>query len=262
MYITYFSHGGLQDHLLTSRINDLNCLGCFMWSRFFVAVVKIINDEHYVFSSTSLGFQLYAQCWIVHKRFWPHPCSHAPLMELPNQYRQWSPESKTRKHNGPHIVQAHNLTSIDLCVWPEKTWIMPLLWQMNAHSPPVLQVQATNKCQQGGPSSCTKEGQTSSADFGHPIFTNSDQTHSPTLPPHSHIPFAIQKLHSRTQNSPKLTSLPRLINYQMGFKDQHWRTKGWHIRTKALGCPPFGKTKHDRDYIAAHIFFLPEALGC
>ena len=77
------------------------------------------------------------------------------------------------------------------------------------------------------PSSHTKQYQISCADFGYPIFTNyvhsspidttkhscqlTASIHSPTLPLHSHIPSAIQMLHSRTESSLKLTSLPRLI---------------------------------------------------
>ena len=79
------------------------------------------------------------------------------------------------------------------------------------------------------PSSRTEQGQISCAHLGYPVFTNYLQSsptettahscqpkahiHSPTLPLHSHIPFAIQKLHSRKENSLKLTGLPGLINW-------------------------------------------------
>ena len=79
------------------------------------------------------------------------------------------------------------------------------------------------------------------------------QIHSPTLTLHSHISSAIQKLHSTTENSLKLTGLPGLINWTAeasctrvtgwvwlsGFKGQRKQAKGWcsqPIRTKALGC--------------------------
>ena len=119
------------------------------------------------------------------------------------------------------------------------------------------------------PSSRTEQGQISCAHLGYPVFTNYLQSsptettahscqpkahiHSPTLPLHSHIPFAIQKLHSRKENSLKLTGLPGLINWTAeaywaqvtgwvwlsGFERQHKQAKGWRsqpIGTKALGC--------------------------
>ena len=76
------------------------------------------------------------------------------------------------------------------------------------------------------PSSCTEQGQISCAHFELPDFTHSSPTettahscqltaqiHSPILTLHSHIPFATQKLHSRTENSLKLTGLSGLINW-------------------------------------------------
>ena len=73
-------------------------------------------------------------------------------------------------------------------------------------------------------------------------------------------PFAIQKLHSQTENSLKLTSLQRLFNWTaavwlslvtewvgwVGFKYQHGQAKGWRnqpIRTQLQQGPLLGKSK-------------------
>ena len=104
------------------------------------------------------------------------------------------------------------------------------------------------------PSSPTKQGQVSCADFGQPFFTNSlhssptettahscqptAQIHSPTPSLHSYVPFAIHKLHWRAGNGPKLTRIHTLINWTVPCFDRVGTLSGcggWHSTSAQTG---------------------------
>ena len=72
---------------------------------------------------------------------------------------------------------------------------------------PQILISTDSGCGQTHSPASTKQGQIS---FVHPVFTSLlTAVHSQT---HSHIPFVIQRIRSRTENSQKLTTIPRLIN--------------------------------------------------
>ena len=137
------------------------------------------------------------------------------------------------------------------------------------------QVKLPTKCQQACLSSCAKQGQISCTNLGTQLSPTSHpqkpqhitaHIHSSTLPLlHSHVPAAIHKLHSRTENSLTLTSLLRLISCSLmksgqrvggvsgvGGVQRSAQTMVWHdqpIRTKALSCRAhfFARANYDTE---------------
>ena len=141
--------------------------------------------------------------------------------------------------------------------------------------PPVLHItyqqptsEATNKYQQGG--SLPFQSHRTRPHFLYPPWVPSfhqlsslltHRNHStqlstnstdPQLNIYSHIPFAIQKLHSRKENSLKLTGLPGLIN---------WTAEASWTRVTGLAFGPSLKVSTNRQRVGA-VTIRTKALGC